>query len=54
MKNPAPRRTSKSRRRTVSFTAAQDEALVLKAAVLNISVSDLVRRIVDAWREERV
>ncbi len=39
-------------RRTISFTVPQWESLKLRAAQLEISAADLVRRIVDEWREK--
>jgi hypothetical protein len=43
----------KTHRQTMSLTAAQHSALVEEAAQLQISVSDLVRRILDEWKKER-
>jgi hypothetical protein len=42
-----------SRRQTVTFTKLQYEWLQREAERLGITVSDLVRRIVDATRERR-
>jgi len=36
-------------RRTISFTMRQISALRIKADELEISVADLVRRIIDGW-----
>lgn len=41
-------------KRMVSFTAPQDEYLKREAGRLGISISDLVRRIVDAYRSQAV
>jgi hypothetical protein len=38
-------------RRTISFTSTQMESLKIRANELEISVADLVRRIVDEWRK---
>jgi hypothetical protein len=37
-------------KRTIAFTKPQMNALKTKAEKLGISVADLVRRIVDEWR----
>ncbi len=39
-------------RRTIAFTKPQMAALKAKAEELEISVSDLVRRIIDEWRRK--
>jgi hypothetical protein len=44
---------SKLQRQPVFLTAPQTEALAREAEKLGIKVSELVRRIVDQWRELR-
>lgn len=40
-------------RRTISFTEPQLQDLKSAADALEISVADLVRRIVDGWRKKK-
>ncbi len=44
---------STSVRQSVSLTKPQFEALKAEAERLGISVSDLIRRIVDGWRDAK-
>lgn len=42
-----------SKRQSITFTNPQTSALVVEAERLGITVSELVRRIVDAWRDAK-
>jgi hypothetical protein len=42
-----------TKRRSIVFTAVQFAFLEQEAARLGITVSDLIRRIIDQYREER-
>jgi hypothetical protein len=41
-------------KQTITFTIPQAEYLKIEAALLGVSVADLVRRIVDAYRGAKV
>lgn len=40
-------------RQSVTLTKPQHEALMAEAARMGLTVSDLIRRIVDEWRTKR-
>ena len=40
-------------RQTVTLTNPQRDALAIEAKRLGITVSDLIRRIIDEWRENK-
>ncbi len=40
-------------RQSVTLTKPQQEALKAEAALLGITVSDLIRRVVDEWRSQK-